>query len=578
MQLIAVVPAYEPPGSFAAEAEKLLQIVDRLIVVNDGNAACYDPVFTKIAGLDRTTVLSHKQNRGKGYALKTAFQYCSANFSADDIVVTADCDGQHAIGDIQAVAKTAQANPDAYVLGTRNFSQTHVPGRNRVGNAAMLCLLRILYGMQISDSQTGLRAFSVKTASRLASVKGDRFEYETGLLIYAKRNHVPIVEVPILTMYPENKQERATHFRTVRDSMRLAGALLGGLSSSILSGVLAAVTDIGLFSLLIYVLLPEISPGYTMLATIAGRTASSLVNFYVNNKYVFHGTAKRSVVRFYVIWFMQLILSYLSLYLFGHICGGHLTLVKTIADMLLALFTYQLQCNWVYEPPKERIYGSYGRFARWVFRTFSGKYRCDFGMPQEPVVFLCRHLNMHGPYTTLKWLPFELHPMIIHLFFDKKTTVEHMRTYTLAGRYGRKAKRFSVAAYIMGCITPPLMKSLQAVPVYRESLKSMTTIKQGMKYLCKGESLIVYPDIHYTDGYDQTSDIYDGFLYFGELYRKRTGKKLQFIPLRIDDEKRLITAGKPISIWDYRAERSKAVEHLMREINWNSTCATESLP
>ena len=38
-------------------------------------------------------------------------------------------------------------------------------------------------------------------------------------------------------------------------------------------------------------------------------------------------------------------------------------------------------------PKKEHIYGRYGRFARWVFRTFSREYRCDFVMPEEPVVF-----------------------------------------------------------------------------------------------------------------------------------------------------------------------------------------------
>ena len=221
-------------------------------------------------------------------------------------------------------------------------------------------------------------------------------------------------------------------------------------------------------------------------------------------------------------------------------------------------------------PKKEHIYGPYGRLARCVFRLFSRKYRCDFAAPREPVVFVCRHLNMHGPYTTLKWLPVELHPMIIHVFFDRKSTVRHMTEYTFSARRGKKGKRFPLTAHVMSWIVPPLMRSLQAIPVFRESLQSMTTIKQGLNYLLKGESLIVYPDIHYMDGYEKPSEIYGGFLYMGTLYYKKTGKQLSFVPLLIDDKRRRITAGKPISITDCRAESNAAAEYLKEQINWQT--------
>lgn len=219
-------------------------------------------------------------------------------------------------------------------------------------------------------------------------------------------------------------------------------------------------------------------------------------------------------------------------------------------------------------PKKEHIYGRYGRFARWVFRTFSRKYHCDLPEVEEPVVFVCRHLDMHGPYTTLKWLPTELHPMIIHVFFDRASTIQHMTEYTFSARYGKKAKKFSLVAHVLSWLAPPLMKSLQAVPVYREGLRSMTTIKQSLAYLLKGESLIVYPDIHYMDSYEKPSEIYEGFLYLGELYYKKTGKRLSFVPLLIDDENRRITAGASISITDYRTEGAVVAKQLKERINW----------
>lgn len=563
---IAIIPAYEPPETFYDYAAVLAQHFDRLLVVDDGSGADYADIFRKISGLSNGIILTHEKNQGKGSALKTAFAYCRKHYASQDILVTADCDGQHALADVLAVCQAAQQHPDACVLGCRDFAQNNVPARSRTGNTQMLRLLKLMYGIRIRDSQTGLRAFSVETAARFLEVSGDRFEYETGMLIYAKRHHIPFHELTIQTIYPEQGQPHITHFKVVRDSFRVIGILLWYLKGNVLSGLLAAAADIGIFSLLTYVLFPRIAPGFTMLATVISRIVSSLVNFLCNNL-VFHGKSKRAIWRFYAVWTGQLLLSYTCLYLFGHIWGGHLALVKLITDCCLGFLTYQLQCRWVYEPKEGHIYGPFARFARSLLRTFSPKYRCILPQNREPVVYVCRHLNMHGPYTTLKWLPMELHPLVLHVFFDRKATVEHMRSYTFSARKGKQAKRFSLAAWVMGWVDPAIMHSLKAVPVYRGGLQSMTTVKTGVRYLMQGENLIVYPDIQYTDGYDQPSDIYDGFLYMGQLYFKKTGKPLSFVPLVIDDENRTITARQGVCVSDFRTDAPAAAAYLKQAIN-----------
>lgn len=569
MLRIAIIPAYEPPNTFYEYAQSLTQAVDRLIVVNDGSGPDYDGFFARIGVLPNTVVISDKENRGKGHALKTAFSYCGEHFDPDDVVVTADCDGQHAISDVLAVCEAAAKNPDACILGSRDFSQPNVPPRSRAGNTQMLRLLRLLYGIDISDSQTGLRAFTVHTARDFLKVSGDRFEYETGMLIYAKRNHIPVREVPIQTLYPEKAEDHVSHFRTFQDSCRVIGIMLRCLLGNMISGLLATAADLGVFSLLTYVVFPKTAPVYTMIATVAGRIASSVINFWVNCKYVFHGRAKQSLGRFYAVWAGQLVCSYGNIYLFGHVLGGHLTLMKLIGDCVLALLTYQLQCSWVYEEPKEKegFYGRFARFGRWLLRTFSPRYKACVTERGEPVVYVCRHLNMHGPLVTLKWLPFHVHPMIIHIFFDREKTVKHMTEYTFSARYGRKPRKFNLAAHVMSWISPPMMRSLRGIPVYRNGNQSISTLKCGLKFLLEGESLIVYPDIDYTGNYGKPSEIYDGFLFLGDLYHKKTGKELAFIPLLIDDENHRITEGASIYIMNFRKERAAAADYLKKAIN-----------
>ena len=214
-----------------------------------------------------------------------------------------------------------------------------------------------------------------------------------------------------------------------------------------------------------------------------------------------------------------------------------------------------------------QIYGPFVKSIRWVARLISPRYSCDDIPGEEPVVYVCRHLNMHGPFTTLKWLPFHVHPMILHVYFDKEKTVKHMTEYTFSARYGKQPKKFSLAAHVMSWIAPPMMASLQGIPVYRNGISSISTLKAGLKYLLQAESLIVYPDIDYTGNYSKPSDIYDGFLLLGDMYRKKTGKDLRFVPLVIDDERRCILEGNAICVSDFRHECAGAADYLKRAIN-----------
>jgi len=187
-------------------------------------------------------------------------------------------------------------------------------------------------------------------------------------------------------------------------------------------------------------------------------------------------------------------------------------------------------------------------------------------------VYVCRHLNMHGPYTTLKWLPFDVHPLMLAPFFDTKTGYEHMREYTFARRWGRKPLRFSLAAWISSRAAYLAASSLRGVPTYRNSANAITTLKTGLRYLRQGESLIVFPDIDYTGSYDAESDIYSGFLYYGEMYHKATGKSLRFVPLWIDEENRAIISGAPVEV-SSRKDSEAAAEHIKAAINGHNNFA-----
>ena len=85
------------------------------------------------------SVLTHPENKGKGEGLKTAYRYIKETYAGEEVaIVTADSDGQHSPEDIMRIATRASLEKDSLVLGVRNFDETHVPLRSRVGNKITL--------------------------------------------------------------------------------------------------------------------------------------------------------------------------------------------------------------------------------------------------------------------------------------------------------------------------------------------------------------------------------------------------------------------------------------------------------
>lgn len=565
---VIVIPSYEPTEEFFEYAEAVAAAVHTVLVVNDGSGEAYEGLFARIAAIPRVQYISYPENHGKGYALKTAFAYCAEHFGSEQVIVTADCDGQHALSDILRVAHMAHVHPEALVLGSRDFNQPQVPKRSRAGNTNIRRLFRLLYGLDVYDTQTGLRGFSVGLSKLLGTVRGDRFEYEMGVLVHCRRQRIPILEVPIATIYPEDPKDHVSHFKTFRDSARVVGVLLSNLNRYLISSALSAALDVLIFFLISHLLLPEISAINTLIATVSARVGSSVLNYALNRRLVFGGSDRRAVIRYYTLWLLQLGASYGLVFLLGNILGGHLTLMKALGDLLLAIVSYQIQRVWVFAGErKQRFYRPFGRLVRSFLRAFSHRYRANVITPKEGTLYVCRHLDMHGPYTTLKWLPFHVHGMVLSTFFDERECYRQYADYTFTARRGRRAHKFHLRAFVASRVVAPTIRSMGSIPVYRGGVSALRTLRTATDALLRGESVVVYPDVAYTAGAEAGGEIYEGFLMIGQLYRRKAERSLRIVPLYIDESRRSITECLPTAVDDFDRDREAASAHIMAAIN-----------
>ena len=116
---------------------------------------------------------------------------------------------------------------DKVVLGCRDFDLPGVPPRSVAGNKTTSRMFRLIYGIKLSDTQTGLRAIPRAFLERFCRIEGERFEYETNMLLMMKRWGIAIVEQPITTVYDE--EDYSSHYNAVKDSWRIFRIMFKGL-------------------------------------------------------------------------------------------------------------------------------------------------------------------------------------------------------------------------------------------------------------------------------------------------------------------------------------------------------------
>ena len=230
MNRAIIIPSLNPGKELPALVEELTRVeAGAVIVVNDGSGDQHSHIFAQVTEEYGATLLSHDKNLGKGAALKTAFAYCKKNLPDLMGVVTADDDGQHTPEDILKVSEALCNNPECLVLGSRDFTRSETPKRSYLGNRLTSRVFNFFYKVRLPDTQTGLRGIPAPELDWLKDLGGNRYEYEINMLIQAKRRKIGLVQVPIKMLYFDGN--RGSHFKTVRDTLRITGTLIKGLGS-----------------------------------------------------------------------------------------------------------------------------------------------------------------------------------------------------------------------------------------------------------------------------------------------------------------------------------------------------------
>lgn len=351
MKTLIVIPALNPDKNLIMYVEQLiLKGFDDILIIDDGSNTEKQEIFRTLEERKECHLFHHAINLGKGRALKNGINYFLTQRDTEKYlgIITVDSDGQHLVDDVHQMAGLLTVYDDKLILGVRNFSAGNVPPKSKIGNRLTCGVFRLMWGEKLRDTQTGLRAIPTGIASNYIQLAGERFEYETNMLIETITNKTGFIQQDINTVYIDNNSE--THFNPIKDSIAIYKLLFASFLRFSITSIFSFVVDIIAFQILLWGL-ASINPLRSIwIATIGARMLSSIFNYSTNRKLVFKNKSRviNTIFRYYILCVIQMVCSAFLVSFFYRYLKFNQVAIKVMVDSILFCVSYMIQRKFVF--------------------------------------------------------------------------------------------------------------------------------------------------------------------------------------------------------------------------------------
>lgn len=201
-KVCVIIPAYNEAPVIRGVIADALNVFKKstftidVVVVNDGSK---DDTLDE-ARHGGAIVIDHVLNSGAGGATATGLRY--AELHGYDIAATMDADGQHHPADVLKGIQLITKKRVDLLIGSRLINSKGMSRVKVLGNKGLSFITRMLFGVNVTDSQSGLRIFSQR-ALRELRWKTSGYEFCSEMLWRAQKMKMKIDEFPIKAIYTE---------------------------------------------------------------------------------------------------------------------------------------------------------------------------------------------------------------------------------------------------------------------------------------------------------------------------------------------------------------------------------------
>jgi len=193
MKVWTIIPAYNEAKHISEVIKGVKAQCKNIVVVDDGSI---DETF-KLSKKQNIHVLKHILNMGKGVAVKTGCDF--AIKQGAEIIILIDADGQNDPNEIPQFLKAIKEHD--IVFGVRRFNK-NMPFIKRWGNTFINKVTRLLYNLDLQDTQSGYRAFTAKAFEKIKWEASD-YSMESEMIANVGRHKLKYTEIPIKTIYSD---------------------------------------------------------------------------------------------------------------------------------------------------------------------------------------------------------------------------------------------------------------------------------------------------------------------------------------------------------------------------------------
>ncbi|AWX32332.1 glycosyltransferase family 2 protein [Methanosphaera sp. BMS] len=203
-----ILSSYNEEDTLEEVVDGLVERGFKVLIIDDGSKDNTPAIAKNLVRKYNPMVFyyRHRINVGLGGAIKTGIK--AALKRGADIMITFDADGQHNPDDLYNMYPPLQEGKADIVIASRDFSD--MPTGRRFGNTVMNYITYIFQGKMVTDSQSGLRAFTSETARKL-DLKSPQYGISSEIIGEIKRKNLRFMEVPMTTIYDERTIQKGTN-------------------------------------------------------------------------------------------------------------------------------------------------------------------------------------------------------------------------------------------------------------------------------------------------------------------------------------------------------------------------------
>lgn len=197
-----LIPAYNAANTIKELLEQIFSLKNppsKVIVVDDGSNDDTD----KIAAKAGAKVITLPENKGKGTALKTGFDYFLKN-EKENYLICMDADLQHPVASIPEFLKKGELNKSALIVGKRDKSIKNMPWHRIISNSLTSMIISFLANQRIYDSQCGFRMIQRETLNQI-KLEESGFQLESEMIVKVANLNKKIEFIQIPTIYNSGK-------------------------------------------------------------------------------------------------------------------------------------------------------------------------------------------------------------------------------------------------------------------------------------------------------------------------------------------------------------------------------------